>query len=162
MYLRMHMSVTKGCLTLFEGPDHRLLFCSHVQAPDSAMPADEPAQGGAVLLVDMGTYRWLDDHNSSQPHAASAPGPTDKAVVDDVGGSGKYVQHMPQGSGEQRAPMSPNEAGACQEGPMLHLVQALPRSLLPRMMLLPWPLPGCTGDVSVAVLRVIRSRRLVY
>jgi hypothetical protein len=94
-------------------------------------------QPGGVVLVDVGTFRWRDDGGGgggAGPDQGSARCPVHGE--DAARGEG---QAGGEGAHECSCPPPPSS---------LHLVQALPSSLSSRLMLLPWPLPACIGEVG--------------
>jgi len=103
-----------------------------------------------VLLVDMGTYGWRDDQVEAQAvQPKTQPGGCTQ--TGSLPGGSRHVHFGPSKDGPAAAgpPHAVAESASfavAATATALHLVQALPRSLSSRLMLLPWPLPACIGE----------------
>jgi hypothetical protein len=135
--------MTAGTVTVHLNSNSQLLNRSETQDnPDDSLP-----KACGVVLVDMGTYRWRDEEAAQAVPQKQQPGSS--AV------GAKHVRWGPSADGDasdawQSAPAAEAPAPVQQQAaaPALHLVQAIPRSLTSRLMLLPWPLPACVGEVG--------------
>lgn len=130
------------------------------QAADLRVGSDSNSGGGR--LIDRKQQAVGEGVEADvEPQAIQQPMELGRHQQDNNGDSHQhhYYHHQQtnhQSNAEQNnTPLLAAAAGAAVP---LHLVQAMPLALSSRLMLLPWPLPACVGEVSNAGVHATAAR----